>query len=385
MRSASNINGLGWAGRLAASLLVAAVVMLALAENASAQRRGGGAPRAALVALDRVIEEPMLQTTPVLGRLIARQAGRVAARVGGAVAEMHADIGDRLAAGDVIAMLVSDRLQAERDRAAAVVAQRRAQLATSSAEVAKKQQELQRMEELRRSAAFSKARYDDLVKDVAMVEGELAESRAQLRQSEAQLALTDIDLAYSTVTAPYAGVVAERHTEVGAFLSRGGGVVSLINDQDIEIEADVPTDRLAGLIPGTVVTVRLDDGTTHHATVRALVPREDPLTRTRPVRFVPSFGPTSKALATNQSVTVFVPIGERRQVVSVHKDAVIIRGGRPVVYVVVDGVAQDRTIELGEATGNRFEVRSGLAPGDQVVTRGNEQLRSGQPVRTAEG
>lgn len=385
MRRLGKIKLLGLAGGMLASVLAAAITIVALSDGASAQRRGGGAPRAALVALDRVVEGPMMQTTPVLGRLISRQAGRVAALVGGSVAELRADIGDRLAAGDVIAMLVSDRLQAERDRAAAVVAQRRGQVATSSAEVAKKRQELQRMEDLRRSAAFSKARYDDLEKDVAMVEGELAESRAQLLQSEAQLALTDIDLAYSTVTAPYAGVVAERHTEVGAFLSRGAPVVSLINDQDIEIEADVPTDRLAGLSLGAVVAVRLDDGTMHDAAVRALVPREDPLTRTRPVRFVPSFGPTSKALATNQSVTVFVPIGEQRQVVSVHKDAVIIRGGRAVVYVVVDGVAQDRTIELGEATGNRFEVRSGLAPGDQVVTRGNEQLRSGQPVRTAEG
>ncbi len=369
-----------------ARLVVALAMMLAWADSASAQRgRGGGAPRAALVTIDQVIEEPMIQTTPVLGRLVARQSGRVAARVGGAVAEMHVDVGDRLAAGDVIAVLVSDRLEAERDRARAVVAQRHGQVDTSLAEVAKKRQELERLESLRKSAAFSKARYDDLAKDVAMVEGELAESRAQLQQSEAQLALSEIDLAYSTVTAPYGGVVAERHTEVGAFLSTGAAVVSLINDQDIEMEADVPTDRLAGLTPGTVVTTRLDDGTMHHAAVRALVPREDPLTRTRTVRFVPSFGPTEKALATNQSVTVFVPVGEQRQVVSVHKDAVLIRGGRPVVYIVVDGVAQDRTIELGEATGSRFEVRSGLAPGDLVVTRGNEQLRTGQPVRTAEG
>ena len=369
------------AGWRAGALVVAAAILLSL--SAEAQRRRGG--RATLVQVDAVITEPLRQTTPILGRLVARQAGTVAARVRGAVAELHVDVGDRVAAGQVIAVLVADRLKAERDRAAAVLAQRDAQVATSEAEVAKKRQELGRSEELRRSAAFNKARYDDLVKDVAMVEGELVETQAQARQAQAQLNLATYELQNSVIWAPYGGVVSALHTEVCAYVNVGGKVVDLINDSDLEIEAEVPTERLAGLTPGTVVAVRLDDGTQHTATVRAVVPEENALTRTRVVRFRPQFGQTRKSLASNQSVTVLIPVGEARQVVTVHKDAVVRGAVGAVVFVVEENRAQMRQVRLGEATGSRLVVNSGLNEGDNVVVRGNERLQPGQEVRIIEG
>lgn len=364
------------------TLAVALVLMLVLPAEGRAQVRGG---RPALVQVDAAIIEPLKQTTPVLGRLVARQAGPVAARVHGAVAELHVDVGDRVTAGQVIAVLINDRLVAERDRATAVLDQRNAQVATAKTEVEKKRQELGRLEELRRSAAFSKARYDDMVKDVAMVEGELAETEAQSRQAQAQLNLANYELRNSVIWAPYGGVVSALHTEVGAYVNVGGNVVTLINDSVLEIEAEVPTERLAGLFPGTPIDVRLDDGTRHSATVRAVVPEENALTRTRVVRFSPQFGQTQKALASNQSVTVLIPIGEQREVLTVHKDAVISSGAGAIVYVVEADTALMRRVQLGEATGNRFIVRSGLEPGDMTVVRGNERLRPGQRVRVSQG
>lgn len=366
---------------LASILVVIVAILLSLPADAQ-RRRGGGAP---LVKVDAVIAEPLLQTAPILGRLVARQAGSVAARVRGAVAELHVDVGDRIAAGQVIAVLVADRVKAERDRAAAVLAQRNAQVETAEAEVAKKRQELGRLENLRRSAAFNKARYDDLEKDVAMVEGELAETQAQARQAQAQLNIATYELQNSVIWAPYGGVVSALHTEVGAYVNVGGKVVDLINDADLEIEAEVPTERLAGLTPGAVVAVRLDDGTEHTATVRAVVPEENALTRTRIVRFRPQFGETRKLLASNQSATVLIPIGEVREVVTVHKDAVVRGAVGAVVYVVEENKAQMRQVRLGEATGSRYVVISGLIQGDNVVVLGNERLQPGQEVRVSEG
>ncbi len=364
----------------ASALVVIAALLVSLPADAQ-RRRGGQAP---LVKVDAVIVEPLLQTAPILGRLVARQAGNVAARVRGAVAELHVDVGDRIAAGQVIAVLVADRVKAERDRAAAVLAQRDAQVVTSEAEVAKKRQALGRLEELRRSAAFNKARYDDMVMDVAMVEGELAETKAQARQAQAQLNLATYELQNSVIWAPYGGVVSAIHTEVGAYVNVGGKVVDMINDADLEIEAEVPTERLAGLTPGAVLAIRLDDGTEHTAAVRAVVPEENALTRTRIVRFRPQFGATRKALASNQSVTLLIPIGEMRDVVTVHKDAVVRGAVGAIVFVVEENRAQMRQVRLGDATGSRYVVLSGLIEGDTVVVLGNERLQPGQEVRVAE-
>jgi multidrug efflux pump subunit AcrA (membrane-fusion protein) len=111
-----------------------------------------------------------------------------------------------------------------------------------------------------------------------------------------------------------------------------------------------------------------------------VVPEENPLTRTRAVRLTPHFGDTEKPLAVAQSVTLELPIGEARPVVTVDKDGVIQQSDGAVVYLVEEAAAALRPVQLGEAVGGRFEVLGGLKPGDLVVVRGNERLRPGQPI-----
>jgi len=115
--------------------------------------------------------------------------------------------------------------------------------------------------------------------------------------------------------------------------------------------------------------------------VRAIVPEENPLTRTRAVRFIPEFNQTDRPLAADQSVTIHVPVGAPRVVLSVHKDAVIKQGDTAMVFVANGEVAEPREITLGEAVGSRYEVLTGLEEGELVVVRGNERLRPGDKVR----
>ena len=358
------------------------VIALAALFPVVADRAGAQEEPPAVVQVDAVRLEPLTQSVPVIGRLVARQSGVVAALSPGAVAEMRVDVGDRLEAGDVLAVLVTDALEAERDLRAAEVAAYVARLATARAEFKQSRQELARLEKLResKSAAFPKARYEDVREDVAMGEGLVSESQAQLVAARASLRLAEINLYNAEIRAPYPGVVTLRHTTPGAYLNVGEPVVTLINNADLEIEADVPAQRIAGLKPGTVVDFELSDQTRYRAFVRALVPEENPLTRTRAVRFTPDLDPARLGLASNQSVTVYVPLSEAREVVSVHKDAVIERQGTPLVFVVDGDAASVRAVELGEAIGGRFEVLSGLEPGDLVVVRGNERLKDGQKV-----
>ena len=354
----------------------ALVLGLGLAPAALAQ---GGMP--ALVKVDEVRREPVSQTVPVIGRLVARQAGDIAARVAGAVDELRVHVGDRVKAGDVIAVLSTERLAAERSIREAQVRVAGAKVRTTREEVKLFRQEMKRLQNLRKSAAFSQARFDDKSQEVAMAEGELAEAQAELAREEANLDLAEIALKHTRILAPFPGVVTRRYADAGNYLRIGDKVVMLINDQDLEIEADVPSSRLQGMRPGIEVEVVLDDKTRHRAVLRAIVPEENPLTRTRPVRFTPRFGGNGKPLAANQSVTVLVPVAIGRQVVSVHKDAVITRQGKQIVFVVEADAAQMRTLRLGQPVGSRFEVLEGVEPGDLVVVRGNERLRPGQKVR----
>jgi len=337
--------------------------------------------QAAQVEIDAVIEEPLRQTMPVIGRFVARQSGPVAALVSGPVAEILVDVGDRVARGDVLVRLSTDVTVGNRNLREAELNEKKAALGSSQAQLRLARQELARLENLKKSAAFSQASYEDKRAEVARYQSSVAEANASVARAQANLELAELDMKRSEIRAPYNGVVVARQAVAGAYITTGAPVVNLVNDEDMEIEADVPAGRLAGLAPGRAVRAALDSGRNVMAVVRSVIPTENALTRTRPVRFTPQIaGDQPLRFATDQSVTVLLPMGEPRDIVSVHKDAVIARGAGYIVYVVEEGKAQLRQVELGEAAGNRTEVLSGLIAGDLVVTRGNERLQPGQDV-----
>lgn len=340
--------------------------------------------QASLVRVDPVVRQAFAQTVPVVGRLVAERRGVVAARVAAPVADFVVQVGSHVEPDEIIARLDAATLTARRDLAGAELEEAQARIAVKEAELARANKELRRMGGLRSSAAFNQARYDDAQQQVAVSKAELAEARAAVASATAEMKLAEINLRDAEVRAPYAGVITERLTEAGAYVMSGGPVARLIGDQSLEVEADVSFQYLRGLEPGTEVGLVLDDGSEHTAVTRAIVPSENPLTRTRTVRFVPNIAGGERVLAHGQSVTLAIPTGPRATALSVHKDAIIKRRGENVVFVVEDDEVRAQVIELGAAVGDRLEVKGGLNEGDQVVVRGNERLKSGDKVRVSE-
>ena len=381
---------------------LALIAGVALAPSAWTQEK------ATAVQVDVIKREPLSQTFTVIGRLVARMRGDVAARIAGPVVEMRVQVGDRVRRGDVIAMIDRKRPAWRRAVAAAELHESKASQATAEARqvmaeagvaradalLALARQAFARLDRLRASAAFSQARLDDLELEVVAAMSEVDFARAEVQEavslidqnmarterSRANLAIADDDLEDTAVRAPFDGVVTLRHTALGAYLDVGETVITLVNDRDIEIEADVPYNRLVALSAGTPVSFRFDKGAWLKASVRAIGVEENTRTGTRPVRFAPNFDGAANNLADGQSVSLTLPIGPPRDIVTVHKDAITRGVDGIAVYVVIDGVAERRLITLGEAIGSRFEVLGGIEPGDMVVVRGNERLRSGQAV-----
>ena len=362
------------------SIALLAFGLLALPAAATAQSAPAQERRLS-VGVDAVREEPMSRTIDVLGRLVARQAGVVAARVAERVATVEVQVGDRVAQGDVLARLSDDRLDSERQLRAAAVEAAKAAVVRDRANLAKARQTLDRQEQLKGSTAYRKDRAEDAERDVEIARATVVRADADLAAAAAQLELAEIALSDATVRAPYDGVVTVKHLAAGAYARVGDPVVTLLNDSEIEIEADVPADRLAAVPPGTAIEAEVQNGGHLLAEVRAVVPEENPRTRTRAVRFALKPGQFDYVIAANQSVVVHIPVGGTRQVLTVSKDAIVRNGDRDAVFVVVDGKAVQKTVQLGESIGSRYEVLQGLGDGDVVVIRGNESLRSGQPVQ----
>lgn len=325
----------------------------------------------------------MVRTVDVLGQLVSRRGGMVAAQVAGPVVDMKVDIGDAIAKGDTIAEINISDLVARRAVWQSEVQRAESLVATREAESTLARQASARLAKLNKTLTVDRASYDDARQNEVISASRLLEAQAAADSARANLKLAEVHLQHYRVTAPYNGIITSRLTEVGSYLRVGDSVVEMIGNGSLEITADIPVDRLAGLSPATEVEAIIGKQSVT-ASVRAIIPVENPRTRARAVRFSIDIDEAAGRFAVGQTVSVRVPVGPPGDILAVHKDAVVRRGSEAIVYVVADSVANPRSVQLGQAVGDRFEVLSGLADGDSVVVRGNERLRPGSKVITGE-
>ena len=339
---------------------------VAPAKKALKSRPGGGRPPQK-VKLGEVILETTTESYSVIGRIAALQSGPLAARISGAVETVDVNVGDRVSKNTVVATLAKSRLRAEHQRIAAQVSRHKTMVKNA-------EREMRRMRNLSKSAAYSRARFEEQ-------EGVVAERRAQLAEFTAALSKLQIDIKNATIKTPYDAVVIEKHVEIGGYVNVGARVVTLLNDKLVEVEVDIPSFRVVGLELGTSATIIVEGGKKYPAKVRSIIPSENVRTRTRPIRLIAEFGQDAIKMADNQSVTVELPLTNGNKILTVHKDAVIRRANGNIVFVVSGSSATMHNVQLGRGVGDKFQVLKGLKAGDKVVIRGNERLGAGGRVK----
>lgn len=329
----------------------------------------------------QLVETRLLsETIPVFAEVKTSRDGTVASRVAGTVDIVHVLDGSVVDAGDPLVYLDDELLRLQLARSEAELAVAQAAIATADVRLDRAMTTFGRIEQLQQSATFSQGRFDDAQSDVLEARSQLAETRARVKTLEAQLAEARYQLDRSIVTAPFSGVVIDVRVIPGQFIGAGAAVVRLLDTNAFEIEASVPARYVGFLKPGQEMSATTDQGTDLALRLRAVLPLEDPSTRTRTVLFSAPALTEMPAAAEGQSVTVQIPVGAPRNLLSVPKDALVQSRGGWTVFVAQDGEAQPRSVTLGLPVGNRYEVVGGLQEGDMVVVRGNERLRPGQSI-----
>ena len=354
------------------SALAAATLFAFVAGPGAAQ----GRPAAVLV--DQVTEKSISETVAVFGEVVASRESRVAARISGVADSISVEIGDRVAEGDVLAEIDGELLSLEVARAEAELAVAKAAAATAQTAVDNAQTAYARAETLRANSVIADAAYEDRESALSAARGAQGEAEARVAAARVALRRAQYDLDNAVVRAPFDGVVIELGTEIGQFVTQGSEVARLIDTTNMEVEAAVPARFVGALRADADVAAVTDAGGEMVLRLRAALPTEYSSTRTRPVIF--EVVSTAEAPAAGQSVTLDVPVSAPRTVAAVPKDALIQSRGGWQVFLAQDGKAQPRTVEIGAPIGDRYEVVSGLVPGDEVVVRGNERLRPGQDI-----
>lgn len=311
------------------------------------------APTAApALATSEVTRRASTEALTLPGELAPWQQVTLAARLPAYVAERRVDVGDVVAKGDLLVRLsapdrVAERAGVEAQLAAAEARQRR--LADAA----------------RSPGAVAPA-------ELEAAEGEVAALGARaraLRELEAEL----------TVRAPFAGVVAARGADVGALVGAGGGadLVTLVESSRLRVIADVPEAWSDAAQVGRDIPFRVhgaDDVRTAKlaATSGALAPGS------RTLRVELHVDNADRALLPGRSVDVLWPLdGEQLYVPAT---ALVRTTEATWVWAVRDGALVRVVVRERRREGSDVAVVGPLTPGEQVVTRGSEDLTEGAPA-----
>jgi len=221
-------------------------------------------------------------------------------------------------------------------------------------------------------------------------EERIAQAAARVSAQEAAVARLEDELESHTVRAPFDGVVVAERTEEGEWLSTGDPVVDLTSLGEVEVRVGVVEDQVGALVVGgrALVSVAAFPGREFEARVHTIVPRGDERTRTFPVdvRVANPANDGTHPLKPGMFARVSLEIGSPKPALLVPKDALVLGGPAPIVYVVQAGAegaaatVRPVPVQTGVALDGRIAVEAELQPGDLVVTRGNERLRPGQEV-----
>ncbi len=341
---------------------VALLLSLLLVTDAMA----AGGPRAVPVVVDLVSERMMAPTVMVAGSVVSRLDAEVAAEMAGRLVWL-AEVGDRVAQGDKLAQIDDVSRRLEVDEARAKEAQVKARLTFLD-------KELKRLRSLAKqnNAARTMLEQTESDRDVARADLAAARARVQLAQDR---------VARSAPRAPFDGTVVQRLLEPGEWADSGAKVVRLVNTEQVEVRAMVPLSSLRFVSRGARLRVQAN-GEQQLARVRLLVPVGDLQSRLMDLRL----DLDSTQWPAGQSVRIAVPTAQAVKVLTVHRDAVVLRRSGSYLYRVnAENRAERVDVTLGIAMGDYIQVSGALAVGDRVITVGNERLRPGQLVSVKGG
>jgi RND family efflux transporter MFP subunit len=352
------------------------------------------------------------------GSLAADEQTDVAPQVAGKVVEVGVELGSYVHQGQTIVRLDSadarirvDQTLAQLEQAKAAVRQAEEKINlkpgqnfdptqvadVNAARVAWQlaETQLRRQERLVESGDVSRSSYDqqkaqrDLLREqyeVALNKARqdyaaVIAARAAVTNAETQVASARRNLSYAVVPAPINGYVSDRPADLGEYVSPSSKVATIVKTNPLRVRIDVPEQAITAIQVGQSVSVTVSaypdrnfGGRVHHVapgvtpnsrtmTVEAEVENNDGLLK--PGQFA-----TVRILQPQTSPAVLVPLRALRA-----------ESGTNYVFVIKDGRAEKRIVQLGQSEADLVEVKTGVASGEQVATSNVELLNDGSPVK----
>jgi membrane fusion protein (multidrug efflux system) len=316
----------------------------------------GGPPGGRQVTVESIVVEPsrLEATIQAVGTVLADASAILRSEVPGQVVERHFEDGEPVAKGDRLFSIEATVLEAEANEAQANVEQS--------------------------DAAYKRAQ--ELVKNRLVSATDFDTARANYNVSVARLHSAQARLSKTVIRAPFDGFVGLRRINVGDYATIGQELVNVVRLDPLRVDFNVPETLLARVHPGQSIAVTVGafrgevfdgvvtaidpqiDVTGHSVAIRARLPNPD--LRLRPGLFA----------------QVAVSLSVNPTALMVPEEAIWPIGNDKILYVIEDGIANQRVVTIGDRKPGSVEIIDGLSAGEEIVVAGQMKLYPGAAVRT---
>jgi RND family efflux transporter MFP subunit len=362
------------------------------------------AGRVTTVPVERVGRHDLTRELDVAAEFRPFQEVEVHAKVAGYLKSIAVDVGDHVAAGQVVAVLEVPEYAEELAHATATERRTELDVVRSRSEVKRTEATyLMRKVAYERLQAVSKARpnlvaqqeVDSSAAQYREAEGQWESAKAALAATEQQVNVSSATkervrtmMNYLKITAPFAGVVTKRYAHPGAMIQAGTAsqtqampVVRISQIHRLRLVLPVPESAVSRVKLGGAVEVRVDAlQQVFQGRVARFNDRLDAATRTMETEV--DIDNRTGVILPGMFGTATIVLETRAEALAVPVQAVSGHATKPAVMVVKGGVLEERTVTLGMETPGLVELLTGVAEGDLVVTGNRSGLKAGRRVET---
>jgi RND family efflux transporter MFP subunit len=313
------------------------------------------------VAVDEARSDTFSAALWVSGTVISRNDARIAAETDGRITWV-AEVGSRIVRGEPLATIDDTDLQLElRDK--------QAQLESLQAQKRFQENNLERLNRLAENKNAAVNQLDEAQAQLDMTVQAIRRAQVTVEQTQRRIEQT-------RVLAPFPGIIVERLVQAGEFASRGLQVARLVDTENREIRAQAPLTVSSFIREGLEVSVEHQQQESLSPVTR-VIPVGDERSRMFEVRIASN----NPAWVIGSPVRVALPNSDPRELVAIHRDALVLRGSEMfVLRIAADNTVEKINVDTGIGLGELVEVIGNVVGGDRVVTRGAERLKVGQQV-----
>lgn len=330
------------------------------------------------------------------GYVVASRKASVAPKVTGMITDIRVQEGSRVRKGDIIAVLESKDIQAQKQQALANYEAAMYQIEIARAELKDAKEHLQRRELLYKEHLITKADYDSAAMRCEKAVSALKSAESSAMSAKSAVASADVALEYTLLRAPFDGVVIAKNADIGDIVTPFGSatglkaaVATIVDLDSLQVEADVSETNLLKVKVSSPCEVILDamPDKRLQCVVHTIVPTADRskasvLVKVKLLQKDPNILPEMTAKVAFLSS---IPTSkDLTPTLALSKKAILSKDKNTVVFVIKDDRLLESIIKTGRDFGDLVEVTEGLSAGQKVVLNPTANLKTGSKVKLVE-